>query len=97
MNSNKCLNFKLLFGIIFDMKDTRLNLLKSSARIFARKGYSGTSVRDIVNAAHVNVSAINYYFGGKRELFFETIRFLIEDHRKHMWGKEKSMPTPKQI
>ncbi len=96
-NSNNCLNYILLFGIISYMKDTRLKLLKTSARIFARKGYSGTSVRDIVNAAHVNVSAITYYFGGKRELFFETIRFLIEDHRKHLWGKEKSIPTLRQI
>ncbi len=79
------------------MKDTRTKLLKTSARIFARKGYSGTSVRDIVNIAHVNVSALAYHFGGKRELFFETIRFLIEDHRKHMWGKEKFMPTAQQI
>ena len=46
------------------MKDTRTKLLKTSARIFARKGYSGTSVRDIVNVAHVNVSAIAYHFGG---------------------------------
>lgn len=79
------------------MKDTRIKLLKISARIFARKGYSGTSVRDIVNAAHVNVSAIAYYFGGKRELFFETIRFLLEKHRKQIWGNYTPDITPKQL
>ncbi len=79
------------------MKDTRLKLLKTSARIFARKGYSATSVRDIVSAAHVNVSAINYYFGGKRELFFETLRYLIEQHRQQIWGKQNTLPTPQQV
>lgn len=79
------------------MKDTRLKLLKTSAHIFARKGYGGTSVRDIVNTAHVNVSAITYYFGGKRELFFETIHYLIEIHRKQLWGKENNLPTIQQI
>lgn len=79
------------------MKDTRLKLLKTSARIFAHKGYTGTSVRDIVNAAHVNVSAIAYYFGGKRELFFETIHYLLKNHRKRVWGKENPLFTAEQL
>ena len=79
------------------MKDTKLRLLKASARIFAKKGYNGTSVRDIVSVAHVNVSAIAYYFGGKQELFFETIRFLANEHRKQIWGKEEAIPTVQQI
>ena len=79
------------------MKDTRLKLLKISARIFARKGYSATSVRDIVSAAHINVSAINYYFGGKRELFFETVRYLVQQYRKEMWGRQDSIPTAAQV
>lgn len=79
------------------MKDTRLKLLKISARIFARKGYSGTSVRDIVSAAHVNVSAITYHFGGKRELFFETVRYVVEEHRKTVWGDKPNFPTAAQI
>lgn len=79
------------------MKDTRLKLLRTSARIFARKGYSGTSVRDIVFAAHINVSAITYYFGGKRELFFETLRYLIAQHHKSVWGNKTPLPTPEQV
>lgn len=79
------------------MKDTRLKLLQTSARLFARKGYSGTSVREIVSAAHVNVSAINYYFGGKRELFFETLRYLIDQHRRQVWGSQTVLPTPQQV
>ncbi len=79
------------------MKDTKSRLLKTSARIFAKKGYNGTSVRDIANTAHVNVSAIAYYFGGKRELFFETVRFLANEHRKQVWGKAANIPTSQQI
>ncbi len=79
------------------MKDTRLKLLKTSARIFARKGYSATSVRDIVSAARVNVSAITYHFGGKRGLFFETTHYLIEQHRQRIWENPSRIPTPQQI
>ena len=87
----------LFFAKIFCMKNTRLKLLKISARIFALKGYSATSVRDIVSAAHINVSAINYYFGGKRELFFETVLFLVEQYRKELWGKNAVIPTADQV
>ncbi len=79
------------------MKNTKLRLLKTSARIFAKRGYNGTSVRDIAQAAHINVSAIAYYFGGKQELFFETVRFLVGQHRKRIWGKGDSIPTVQQI
>ena len=54
------------------MKDTRTKLLRTATRLFAQKGFSGTSIRDIVNAARVNVSAIHYYFGDKRKLYTET-------------------------
>ncbi len=79
------------------MKNTKSRLLKTSARIFAKKGYNGTSVRDIANTAHVNVSAIAYYFGGKRDLFFETVHFLANKHRKQVWGKETDIPTSQQV
>lgn len=64
------------------MKDTRLKLLKTSARIFAQKGYSDTSVREIVSAAHMNVSAVSYYFGDKRSLYLATVEYLAGEHHK---------------
>ena len=64
------------------MKDSRLKLLKTSARIFAQKGYTGTSVREIVSAAHMNVSAVSYYFGDKRSLYLSTVEYLAKEHLK---------------
>jgi len=64
------------------MKDARLKLLKISARMFSQKGYSGTSVRDIVAAAKMNVSAVSYYFGDKRSLYLATVKYLANEHHK---------------
>ena len=64
------------------MKDARLKLLKTSARIFSQKGYSDTSVREIVSAAQMNVSAVSYYFGDKRSLYLATVRYLASEHHK---------------
>ncbi|MBO5911794.1 MAG: TetR family transcriptional regulator [Elusimicrobiaceae bacterium] len=64
------------------MKDARLKLLKTSARIFSQKGYTGTSVREIVAAAKMNVSAVSYYFGDKRSLYLATVKYLANEHHK---------------
>lgn len=64
------------------MKDARLKLLRTSARIFSQKGYTETSVREIVTAARMNVSAVSYYFGDKRSLYLATVEYLAKEHHK---------------
>ncbi len=71
------------------MKDTRLKLLKTSARLFAQKSYGDVSVREIVSAAHMNVSAVKYYFGDKRSLFLETVKYLAQEHHKPFLTDQK--------
>ena len=79
------------------MKDTRQKILRAATRLFAQKGFSGTSVRDIVHLARVNVSAINYYFGDKRKLYKETLQFLAEEHRRKSWGEKTPLPTAAEV
>ena len=40
--------------------------------MFAERGFDGVSVRDIVQAAEVNLAAVSYYFGSKGELLLEV-------------------------
>lgn len=79
------------------MRDTRQKILHAAASLFAQKGFSGTSVRDIVNLARVNVSAIHYYFGDKRKLYKETLQFLAEEHRRKSWNKKEPLPTAAEV
>ena len=71
-----------IFCYNLTMKNARLKLLKTSARIFAQKGYTDTSVREIVTAARMNVSAVSYYFGNKRSLYLATVKYLASEHHK---------------
>ena len=48
---------------------TRDTLLKSAKKLFALRGYDGTSVQDLVKDAGVNVSLVSYHFGGKAGLY----------------------------
>ena len=42
--------------------------MEAAEELFAEKGFSGTSVRDIADAADVNVAMISYYFGSKEKM-----------------------------
>ena len=56
--------------------DTKDLLLASACKIFWSKGYSNVSVREISNAAGVDVALIARYFGSKRGLFEATLKNL---------------------
>lgn len=43
-------------------------LIKVSLDLFSKKGYKGTSIRDIANAMNMSISNIYYYFGSKAGL-----------------------------
>ena len=44
-------------------------ILDAAERLFAQRGFYGVSLRDITQAAGVDVALVSYHFGGKRELF----------------------------
>lgn len=45
------------------------NILVNAEKLFAEKGFDGTSTREISKMANVNISMISYYFGSKEKLF----------------------------
>ncbi|TLU61840.1 TetR/AcrR family transcriptional regulator [Thalassotalea litorea] len=48
--------------------DTKTKILNAAENLFADKGFTGTSLREITSAAEVNLAAVNYHFGSKKEL-----------------------------
>jgi AcrR family transcriptional regulator len=61
----------------------QLQLLDTAEMLFSRKGFDGTSVRDIAEAAGINTAMISYYFGSKEKLMEEIFE------RKSMNIREK--------
>ncbi|MEI6893361.1 MAG: TetR family transcriptional regulator [Colwellia sp.] len=47
---------------------TKDKILDSADVLFANKGFNGTSLREITSQANVNLAAVNYHFGSKKEL-----------------------------
>ena len=50
---------------------TRTAILNAAEQLYAERGFSDVTMRDIVAAADVNLAAVNYHFGSKDELIAE--------------------------
>src|SRR5512136_2269286 len=50
---------------------TRSAILAAAERLYAERGFSDVTLRDIVAEANVNLAAVNYHFGSKDELIAE--------------------------
>ena len=51
-----------------EFNEKQLQIIETAERLFALKGFGGTSVRDISEEAGINVAMISYYFGSKEKL-----------------------------
>src|SRR5579872_6311506 len=55
------------------MIDTKQKILDTAERLIGEQGYSGTSLRQIIAEAGVNLAAVHYHFGSKEELLDELV------------------------
>ena len=57
-----------------DEDGTRERILRTAERLFAGRGFSGVSVRELAAAAQVNIASIGYHFDNKEGLLSEVYR-----------------------
>ncbi|GLU53600.1 TetR/AcrR family transcriptional regulator [Dyadobacter frigoris] len=62
----------------------QLQIIQVAERLFAGKGFSGTSIRDIAHEADINVSMISYYFGSKEKLIEALFEVRIVESAERM-------------
>ena len=58
--------------------DTKTRIVDAAERLFAERGFEGTSLRAVTSEAEVNLAAVNYHFGSKEALFREVVRWIRE-------------------
>ncbi len=51
------------------VKNTKTQILDAAEKMFAANGFAGTTLRNLVKEAGVNLAAVSYHFGSKEELF----------------------------
>lgn len=78
-----------------DSKQTKIDskqaLLTAGIKIFAEKGFEGATVKDVSDAAGVNVSLVSYHFGGKEGLYRAC---LLDFAKARLDAAERILKTP---
>lgn len=78
-------------------ESTRDKILQTAGPIFARMGFQGATVRDISDAAEVNLASINYYFGDKKKLYVEAVKLARDQQAGQMTFTNLREGIPPQI
>ena len=56
-----------------DFNEKQIQILQVAEKLFAEKGFDGTSIRDIAKEAKINIAMVSYYFGSKEQLLESII------------------------
>ena len=59
------------------LSEKQIHIIDKSEKLFAEKGFDGTSIRDIAKAADINIAMISYYFGSKEKLLEAIVYYRI--------------------
>ena len=60
-----------------NLNDKQIQIIEIAERLFAERGFDGTSVRDIAHEAGVNIAMISYYFGSKEKLMEALLEWRV--------------------
>src|SRR6187399_2069011 len=64
--------------------DRRIEILKSAAAAFRRRGYHGASVDEIASALNMTKGNLYYYFKNKEEILFMCHDYALDVIQEHV-------------
>jgi AcrR family transcriptional regulator len=76
--------------------EMRLEILKSAAAAFRRRGYYGASVDEIASALHMTKGNLYYYFKDKEEILFACHEYALDLLLKMLKKVEDSSHSPRE-
>ncbi len=73
-------------------KKTREHILNVSAKLFSKRGYNGTPLRDIAAALNMKAGSLYYHFDSKEQLILEILTIGTENIYESVVGRVKDLP-----
>jgi AcrR family transcriptional regulator len=61
-----------------DVAERRRQILSAARRVFSERNYGAVSTADIAAEAGVTRGLVHHYFGGKRALYLEVVRSILQ-------------------
>lgn len=62
-----------------DSLNSKEKILTQAKTLFAEKGFSGVSMRNLANQVNMSVASIYHHFPDKNSLYLETVQFAFKD------------------
>ncbi len=66
-----------------DDSTTKITLLETGMRLFARYGFEATTTRMIASEAGMNIATMSFHFGNKENFFHQVLVYTAEQIRSH--------------
>jgi len=79
-----------------DFNDKQIHILQVAEKLFAEKGFDGTSIRSISKEAKINIAMVSYYFGSKEKLLESLIFLRTQDLKVRLENLFNEALTPVQ-
>ena len=73
------------------VKISKERILQEAEALFAERGFYAVTIREITQAAHCNLAAVNYHFGNKQNLYMEVFRCLWKPRAKRVLARFESI------
>jgi AcrR family transcriptional regulator len=74
----------------FPSGSTKDQIFHAAVKVFAQRGYRGATVREICSlAGAANINSINYYFGGKENLYKDILDNIFSEYQKRKDSQAK--------
>src|SRR6516164_625131 len=77
--------------------DTRSEIIDAARRVFAEKGYDGTSLRAVARAAAVDPALVHHYFEGKADLFVSAMALPFDPREVKEHAEGRAQPGPETV
>ena len=77
-----------------DFNDKQIRILQVAEKLFAEKGFDGTSIRNISKEAKINIAMVSYYFGSKEKMLESLIIFRTTDLKMQLENLLKEAIAP---
>jgi AcrR family transcriptional regulator len=77
-----------------NFNEKQICILQVAEKLFAEKGFDGTSVREIAKAAKINIAMVSYYFGSKDKMLEALVLFRTDDLSIKIENLTKELLSP---
>lgn len=77
-----------------EFNEKQIQILQVTEKLFAEKGFDGTSIRDIAKQANINIAMVSYYFGSKEKMLEALIYSRISDMKLQLESLSKEAISP---